>query len=314
MRTETRAAQLEVRDRMISGVAIPWGQRARVVTPAGERVTETFVRGSVRNTGRPVPLLLDHGGAEVGRLTPQSTDRGLEVRGEYSGDLGPRSRFSVEFNALAETRSEDLRIIHDARLQAVAAVEHPAYEGAAIEARNLNLRGSYRTTIRPDRAMDCRCSGSIPGKTHDVVASIRFEREAWEPMMEAIRTETRDVLAISRGAGDVVATTGTGTLGLSVAAGGALAISVAPLDTAAGRGVRELVEAGVEVYARPVIDFSESEFEVEGDTAVIRRADFAFILLKPTDRAHGLEPLRKAREGRKGLTDKRRRLLLVGAA
>ena len=323
MKTETRAGG-ELRalgGRKVAGVLLRYSDTARL--PDGR--SERFLRGSLDPLPETLPVNVQHDPAMVaGTLTLSGDGEAILAAGEVSPgahDLirrGALGGLSVEFRALAEREEaaplhgRAVRVIERGKLLGAGLVDRPAYPLSGVEARNLNLRGSYRTTIRPDRAMDCRCSGSIPGKTTDVTISrIQFNEKAWEPMMEAIRNETRDVLAISRGAGDVVATTGTGSLGLSVT-GGALAISVAPLDTEAGRRTRELVEAGVPVYARPVIDFSESEYETGGDTAVIRRADFRYILLKPTDRTGGLEPLRKGREGR--TLSMRRRFLIAGAA
>ena len=131
---EHRRASLEIRGREISGLAVPWGQRARVRAPDGELVQETFVRGSFGSLSA-VPLMVEHGGPRIGEVEPRATERGLEVRGEYTGDLGNRDRFSVEFRCLAETRSQDLRIVTSAELHGVAAVRAPAYTGAEIEAR-----------------------------------------------------------------------------------------------------------------------------------------------------------------------------------
>ena len=47
-----------------------------------------------------------------------------------------------------------------------------------------------------------------------------------------------------------------------------------------------------------MIDFDASEFTIEGDVALITAADFAYILVKPTDRTGGLEPLVRADERR----------------
>ena len=91
-----------------------------------------------------------------------------------------------------------------------------------------------------------------------------------------------------------------------------LRVDVDPLDTPAGRQVRETIAAGVPVYARPVIDFDASEFKVDGDTATVSRAEFRYVLVKPTDAAEGLDPLKREREGR-GLS-LRRRILIAGAA
>ncbi len=130
---ERRSASLEIRGRHISGLAVPWGQRARVRVD-GSVMQETFVRDAFREL-RAVPLVVEHGGEQVGEVMPSATSRGLEVAGEYSGDLGNRDRFSVEFRCIEETRSESLRIVTAASLHGIAAVRQPAYSGAEIEAR-----------------------------------------------------------------------------------------------------------------------------------------------------------------------------------
>ena len=127
---EHRAARLEIRGRTISGLALPWGARARIAPGR----YETFTAGSFADL-KPVPLRREHGGPTIGQVTPSSSSRGLEVRGSYEGDLGGRSRFSVEFRAQGETDSGSLRIVHDASLHGLAAVRSPAYSGAVIEHR-----------------------------------------------------------------------------------------------------------------------------------------------------------------------------------
>ena len=127
---ERRSARLEVRGRAISGVALPWGARARI----DDGRIETFTRGSF-NDLKPVPLYLEHRGPVIGEVQPSDTTRGLEVEGSYTGDLQSRSRFSVEFTAAVETESEGLRIVSGASLHGLAAVRNPAYKDAAIEQR-----------------------------------------------------------------------------------------------------------------------------------------------------------------------------------
>ena len=133
MALELRSAPLEVRGRRISGVAILWGQRAAVP----EHGEEVFTSGAFGDDAglKPVSLTLEHGGAEIGEVQPANSERGLEVEGEYSGDLEGRDRFSIEFRARKDTRSQGLRIVHSAQLVGLASVRRPAYEGAEIEAR-----------------------------------------------------------------------------------------------------------------------------------------------------------------------------------
>ena len=132
---ERRSAPLELRGRTVKGLAVPWGERARVSLPSGEHVQETFVSGAFGKDMKSVPLLVEHGGKQVGEVTPSTSARGLELSGSYEGDLGSRNRFSIEFRARSETRSQDLRIVTNALLEGVAAVASPAYEGARIEVR-----------------------------------------------------------------------------------------------------------------------------------------------------------------------------------
>ena len=275
---EFRSAPLEVRGRVISGLALPWGARARI----GGGIVETFTRDSFSGLA-PVPLRLEHSGPTIGEVVPASSDRGLEVRGEYTEDLGGRDRFSVEFKALAETRSNELRIVHDANLRGLAAVQRPAYSGAEIEVRQ---RGTYRTSVATGTRTSCKCAAS---ESREVV----FEAEAFAEIPDL------DIAAISRGAESVIADTATGSLTLTVGQGGALGVALSPLDTPAGRNIEELIEAGVQVYARPLWDPDRSEWELDGDLARVTRAWFAYLLVRPVPAvdAVGLEALSR-RENR----------------
>ena len=127
---EHRSAPLEVRGRTISGVALPWGARARL----DDGRIETFTRGAF-NDLKPVPLYLEHRGPVIGEVQPSDTTRGLEVQGSYEGSLQSRSRFSVEFRARQITTSEGLRIVSSALLEGVASVRQPIYRDAVIEHR-----------------------------------------------------------------------------------------------------------------------------------------------------------------------------------
>ena len=131
---ERRSAPLELRGRRIAGLALPWGARASVVVD-GERVSETFTRGAFGDDLKPVQLVLEHRGPKIGEVLPTNSERGLEVEGEYSGDLEGRDRFSIEFRTKADTRSRGLRIVHDAALVGLASVRQPIYRGAVIEHR-----------------------------------------------------------------------------------------------------------------------------------------------------------------------------------
>ena len=131
VKLEHRAARLEVRGRRIAGLAVPWGQRA-LVPEHGE---EVFTSGAFGDDLKPVDLTLEHGGAKIGEVQPANSDRGLEVDGTYSGDLQGRDKFSIDFYARKDTRSQGLRIVHSAELVGLASVRHPIYRDAVIEHR-----------------------------------------------------------------------------------------------------------------------------------------------------------------------------------
>ena len=152
---EHRSVPLEVRGRTISGVALPWGARARL----DDGRIETFTRGSFDDL-KPVPLYLEHRGPVIGEVQPSDTTRGLEVQGSYTGDLQSRSRFSVEFFARKVTTSEGLRIISSALLAGVASVRRPIYRDAKIEHRQAGaaltlVSGPVGSEVRASSCVTC---------------------------------------------------------------------------------------------------------------------------------------------------------------
>ena len=268
---ETRAAQLSVRGRHIAGVALPWGDRA-IVQHRGKLVQETFVVDAFRDL-KPVPLVLEHRGPVIGEVTPTSTSRGLEVAGDYTGDLGGRNSFSIEFEERAATMSKGLRIVSAATLHRLAALSRPAYDGAKIEVRR-RLGPSISSTVPTGRQMDCAC----PGGGCD---TIEFAEDAFEGITEALATTGN----LDKVVGRAVLTPGRDGLG----------VAVDLLDVEAGRDLVSLIESGIPVFARPLIDLEESETSEgrnEGGTLLVRRAVFTSILVKPVSRGvAGLAPV-----------------------
>lgn len=255
-----------------------------------------------------VTLNLDHSPLQGvayspgGGLTLIRTPDALKMRAEVpptpAGELalhGARSGryrgLSVEFRARRDRREGGLRVIESADLHGIGLVARPSYPASAdLEARQV----WYGTTIPVEKKADCRCTGQLGEVVEEgAVSEIEFDRGAFDDFLRGVRRGDRQVSAIARGAGDVVADTRTGSLQLSRPPRGGLRVQVRPLDTAAGRQVTELIEQGVEVHARPVIDFKSpaTSFRVQRTTAVVDRADFRYVLVKPTDRAAGLTPL-----------------------
>ena len=295
-----KAGQVEIRQ--AEGGPLLFGtilQEGRAAT--GGRA-EVFAPGAAEWPSEGVGILLAHRQAPETRAFPKREGDGrITIATPASPAIreaveGGRRFMSVEFHALQErTTRGGVREIQRAYIPDVALVAEPEYDSTLAEVRQ---RGGFRTEMKPRRRMDCRCAGQGAGK--DVV-SIQFDTGAFEEVLREVEAGRRNVSAISRGAGDVVADTRTGSLVLEEVDGG-LGIRFNPLDTEAGRRVAELIEAGVSVFARPVVDFELSGFTLDGPLAVVRRALFWYILVKPTDRTEGLEALRAARdrENRRG--------------
>ena len=327
-----RASPVEIRESdggpHLYGVLIQEGRAAR-------RRREVFAPGAVEWPADGVGILTRHHGKPEARAVPvREADGRITIKARVTDAIraaveAGRRFMSVEFLSLREGRTEGgIREITRALVPDVALVAEPEYAQTAAEVRQ---RGGYRTRIKSKLRMDCRCSGKLgrkaPGKQRPrpgrprpqrprpttTVRRIQFEPDAFDLMLEEVARKRRAVSAISRGASDVVATTGTGSLRLSRAAGGGLVIALDPLDTEAGRQARELIEAGVDVYGRPVIEFEDAVYRLDGDTAIVSVAAFSYVLVKPTDRTDGLQRLTRGREGRDTGLTLARRALLAGA-
>ena len=274
------------------GVVIQEGRAAR-------QRREVFAPGSVEWPSEGMGVLLEHRGQREIRAIPTRDSEGV-IRIEAPATPAIREaveagrRFmSVEFHSLEErTTAGGIREIRRAYVPDVALVEDPEYGQTAAELRR--SLGSFSGYVPLNRRMDCRCAGQGAG---DDVIEVEFDAGAFARVLAGVEDGSRNISAIARGAGDVVADTATDSLSLAATAQ-RLSMRIRALDTEAGRNTAELVAAGVGVYARPILDFGESEFEVEGRRAIVSAAAFSYILVKPTDRTEGLKPLEKGREGR----------------
>ena len=324
-----RASPVEIRESdggpHLYGTLIQEGRAAR-------RRREVFAPGSVEWPADGVGILTRHHGNPKARATPtREADGRITIKTRATDPIraaveGGRRYMSVEFVAMREGRTEGgIREITRALVPDVALVMSPEYAQTAAEVRQ---RGGYRTRLKTNRRMDCRCSGKLPRggrvgprrrpgaqrpRPVQTVRRIQFEPDAFDLMVEDVLRKRRAVSAIARAAGDVVATTGTGTLRLSRVAAGGLGIALDPLDTEAGRQTRELIDAGVDVFARPVLDFEESVYVLDGEAVIVTTAVFSYVLVKPTDRTDGLEALKRGREGRETGLSMQRRALIAGA-
>lgn len=281
---------------------------------AASRLREIVAPGAVEWPSEGVGVMVKHYGAVEVRAIPERHPDGritLQARATDAirAAVAAGSRFmSIEFDALKERRTAGgIREILRALVPGVALVPNPEYVQTGAEVRTeARARISYSTLIRRATILDCKCLGSLGTKN---VGSIEFGADAFSDMVKQVKAG-RNVSAISGGAGDVVADTATGSLTLTDGKRG-LEIGIVALGTRAGREFGELAAAGVNVYARPILDRDESEFKPDGDLVRVKRAVFNSILIKPTPNARGQKPLRAKPEGRAAAIPwERRRLLL----
>ena len=288
-----RHGTVEIRERgkTLYGTLVREGRAAR------ER-RELFAPGSVYWPSEGVGIALAHHHTPVLSAMPRrESDGRITIEAKATSEIrsaveSGRRFLSIEFFPKRENRTRGgIREILSALVDVVALVPDPEYSTSA-EVRQ-RFTGGLRTFIPINRRADCRCAGQGAGKG---TIEIEFEAGAWDDVLGEVAAGDRNISAISKGAGEVVADTATGSLALESGRRG-LRIHVDPLDTEAGRGVEELVAAGVGVFARPVIDFDESEFTVSGTAAIVSKAAFNFVLVKPTDRTRGLDPLEPVGRG-----------------
>ena len=202
---------------------------------------EVFTPGSVEWPSAGVGILTAHRTApEVRAMPSRESDGRITVKAPATPAIreaveGGRRFMSVEFHALEErTTKGGVREVLRAFVPDAALVDSPEYDSTSAEVRQ--RAGGFRTRIKPRRRMDCRCSGKVStGDTTSVVRRIQFSPDAFVKQLREVKAGAREVMAISRGAGDVLATSGTGSLTLSRGAGGSLDIALSPLATEGGQ-------------------------------------------------------------------------------
>ena len=285
-----RHGQVEIRNgRTLHGVMLQEGR-------AASRRREIFTPGSVEWPDDGVAILTRHRGApEIRAIPVREPDGRIRIEAPATDPIreavaAGRTSMSVEFKSLRENRTAGgIREVLRALVPRVALVADPEYTMTSAELRQ---RGGFGSRVRTGRKMDCRCSAR---KTGSAAKNVEFAHTAFEDLPD-------EVAAVVRGLDTTIARTADDSLRLSRARDGSLAVKIDPLDTADGRKLRELVDAGVPVHARPLWDPDASTWTLEGDTALVTAARFSLLLVRPVapDRAQGLEPLARTAEDRNG--------------
>lgn len=302
--SERRAVgELRAEGRRLSGTVLRYGE----VSPSHR---ERFEPGALR-MAEAVPLNLFHdaeravawhpGGGlalENGRealtmraeLPPiPAADRALaEIRAGRVGGL------SVEFRAERERREGGLRVIEAAELRGVGIVRSPSYGGSRVEARAKSGR-TLRATVPGDRDLQCECIAQ-GGSGAACAGQVRFQREVFEPLAEAIRRAYEeaqagirggDVLAVHRNYGGPIASARRGTLRATATEEG-LELEA---DLPSGRVGDDVVAASetAGVVARPLIDYEapDTEFVDTPEGRVVSAAHVRAFLIGATDSREG---------------------------
>ena len=262
--------------RRVAGTLLRYGDLARL--PDGR--SERFEAGALDPLPRSLPLTLQHDrGSPVGMVSLTDSPTELRAAGEVRASVhsliqrGALGGLSIEFHPVEERTVPDfgasIREIRRARLSGLSVVDAPAYPAAGVEARQRHHRFTGEVPVGAN--VDCKCADGEAKK-------VQFGRDAFRGV------EDLDVTAISRGAESVVANTATGSLRLRRGAPTAPWPSPSIRSTLRPDGApASWRQAGVNVYARPVWDYSRhSAFEVDRrcGPSSSRARFFAYLILE----------------------------------
>ncbi len=283
-----RRLLLEVRaeGRTLLGPAIRYGD----VSPSHR---ERFEPGSVTVLPDLAPTL----GHRSGKVLAYGDDVSVEKResGIFVSARLPRTEvaetalsgvrsgkyrgWSMEFVANREDRdAAGIRILQDAEMRGLALVGHPSYEQSRVEVRQ---GGVVRSRISYEKSMDCTCAGPQSNRVHTIV-------------LEPDSIELADDVAATTGSLDkIIGSTAADTLRLVKSARG-LAIELqeaALVLTRAGRDLREIIQSGTSIFARPLFDPARSVMNIVGGRTIVSRMFVTAVLYKWTVNQQGLEPV-----------------------
>ena len=271
---------------------------------------ERFEPRSLRRDGDPVWLNLDHDPLrapvwEGSGLVLEDSETALTFRAEMpkipAGDVmlegvrsGTRNGVSVEFDAVREHRElqTGVRVIEDSLLRGIGLVDRPSYLGSRVtEVRRRPSGERIRGRVHLGTKLACRCRTNC---TH-----VKIDRRALDRALAEAEAGDREITVFFSGQfGQPVASTGAGLL--LRRRDDVLDVEVDGLpDTSTVRDFLEGQERAFYTF-RPYFPDDQSEFEVDGTTAIFSQADLRAIEIAavtgPTD---GLEPVMVRRRERR---------------
>ena len=283
MKPERRqGGEFRVAGRTLSGVVLKYGD----VSPTHR---ERFQSGAFGPELR-APLNVQHDPGmiilDAGEYILADSATALEIRAELPPESaalklvrrGALNGYSVEFNAVAESRMGGVRVIERANLVGCALVDQPSYPLSKAEVRRAEHRallGTLGGEIPTGVSLDCRCA---PG----TCTTAGFEVDAFIK----VPNRKRDILAVVGEFADAIASRDRGGLRLSVAGDGALIYRADIPDTPRGRDLMDTLDTAP-VFGRPVIDIGASDVEIADGVATYTQVEIRAITIGPTDASVG---------------------------
>ena len=290
---EYRFSPVKIEGRVLSGTVMKYGEIA-----TGAPRPEKFLPGAFKLPPDGVILNVQHDRNKPIARTPDTlvltdTAESLELRATVPETVEGtdtltlvRSRIltglSIEFRAVKEHFEAGVRVITEAVLSGVAVVDRAAYGGSVVEARRIGGLG-IRFRIPYDKKLRCECCTKA--------SNVRFSKGSLD---EVVDNTDGDILAVSGNYKGALASRKRGTL-RPRKTDNALEVEMDVADTTSGRDLIAQAD-DVDILARPIVDFSRSEFTVVGDEAVITRAHVRGFTLGSTDAREGWTSLKIIRE------------------
>ena len=293
---EYRFSPVKIEGRVLSGTVMRYGEIA-----TGAPRPEKFLPGAFKIPPDGVILNVQHDRNKPIARTPDTliltdTAEALELRAEVPATTEGSDAItlvrnkilvglSVEFRAVKEHFEAGVRVITEAVLSGVAVVDRAAYAGSVVEARRIGgLSMNFR--IPYDKKLRCECCTKAN--------NVRFSKGSLD---EVVDNTDGDILAVSGNYKGALASRRRGSL-RPRKTDNALEVEMDVADTTSGRDLIAQAD-DVDILARPIVDFSRSEFTVVGDEAVITRAHVRGFTLGSTDAREGWTPVKIIKESEK---------------
>ena len=201
---------------------------------------------------------------------------------------------SIHFIPIKQRLEGGIRVISEARLLDVAAVDKPSFEGSRLEARAIGGAG-ISFSVKYNSNLQCEC---CPTSDEVLIESGAFD--------EYLKDGSKELLAVHGNFSGAVASRKRGSLKIEDTDQG-LMVSSDIADTQAGRDILEQSK-DVEILGRLIIDYGKSETEVVDGITKVKKAHLRGFILGPSDSNKGWDPIKFTVDG-----EERKRILTCDA-